>query len=73
MMVLLWSALATHKTTLLTYAGHRRMPPLLLNSSLVTYLRNHDDIGWGMADEDIEAIGENPFLHRQFLNQFYTG
>ena len=72
-MVLLWSALATHKATLLSHVAHKRLPPLLIDSSVVNYIRNHDDIGWAMADEDLEEIGENPFLHRQFLNQFYTG
>lgn len=73
LMVLLWSSLATHKISLLTYSGHQHMPPLLLNSSFVTYVRNHDDIGWAMADDDLSAINEDPFLHRQFLNEFYTG
>ncbi len=73
LMVMLWSALATHKVTLLSYVIHKRSPALLINSSAVTYLRNHDDIGWAMADEDLGEIGANPFLHRQFLNQFYTG
>ncbi len=73
LMVLLWNALATHKATLLSYLEHKRMRPMLIDSSLVNYVRNHDDIGWAMADEDLGEIGENPFLHRQFLNQFYTG
>ncbi len=73
LMVLLWSALATHKATLPSYVAHKHMPPLLIDSSVVTYVRNHDDIGWAMADEDLAEIGEDPFLHRQFLNQFYTG
>ncbi len=73
LMVLLWSALATHKATLQSHAAHKRQPPLLIDSSVVNYVRNHDDIGWAMADEDLSEIGENPFLHRQFLNQFYTG
>ncbi len=73
LMVNLWSALATHKVTLLSYAAHKRMPRLHLDSSVVTYLRNHDDIGWAMADEDLTEIGEDSFLHRQFLNEFYTG
>ncbi len=74
LMLQLWSALATHKATLLSYVAHKRLPPLLLDSSVVNYIRNHDDIGWwNMADEDLAEVGENPFLHRQFLNQFYTG
>lgn len=73
LMVLLWSALATHKATVMSHVYHKRLPPLLVDSSVVTYVRNHDDIGWAMSDEDLSDIGENPFLHRQFLNDFYTG
>ena len=73
LMVMLWSALATHKATLLPHVFHKRTPPLLIDSSPINYVRNHDDIGWAMADEDLVEIGEDPFLHRQFLNQFYTG
>ena len=73
LMVLLWSALATRKATLLSHVLHKRAPPLLIDSNVVTYVRNHDDIGWAMSDEDLGEVGENPTLHRQFLNAFYTG
>jgi amylosucrase len=73
LMVNLWSALATHKATLQSHIFHKRSPRLLIGSSPINYVRNHDDIGWAMADEDLAEIGEDPFLHRQFLNQFYTG
>jgi amylosucrase len=36
-------------------------------------MRNHDDIGWAMSDQDLAAVGETPHLHRRFLNDFYTG
>ena len=72
-MVLLWSALATRKATLLSHVLHKRAPPLLIDSSVVAYVRNHDDIGWAMSDEDLREIGENPTMHRQFLNAFFTG
>ena len=73
LMVNLWSSLATHNVKLLSHVFHKRTPPLLVGASTVTYLRNHDDIGWAMADEDLAEIGENPFRHRQFLIQFYSG
>ncbi len=73
LMVNLWSSLATHKATLLSYVFHKRTPPLFIGASTVTYVRNHDDIGWAMADDDLAEIGENPFLHRQFLINFYSG
>ena len=72
LMVNLWSGLATRKAKLATQAEHRA-PRLLLGSAPLNYIRNHDDIGWAMADEDLAAIGEDPFLHRQFLNEFYIG
>ncbi len=72
LMVNLWSGLATRKAPLATQSAHRA-PRLLLGAAPINYVRNHDDIGWAMGDEDLAAIGENPFLHRQFLNEFYTG
>ena len=72
LMVNLWSGLATGKANLVTQAAHHA-PRLLLGAAPINYVRNHDDIGWAMADDDLAAIGENPFLHRQFLNEFYTG
>jgi amylosucrase len=72
LMVLLWSSLASRQITLLTHALHQ-LPRVLLDSTWITYLRNHDDIGWAISDEDAAAVGENGFLHRQFLNQFYSG
>jgi amylosucrase len=72
LMVLLWSALASRQVTLLTHVLHQ-MPRVLIGSTWITYLRNHDDIGWAITDEDASAVGENGFLHRQFLNNFYNG
>jgi len=39
----------------------------------VNYVRCHDDIGWTFDDAVAHDIGINPFDHRLFLNQFYTG
>jgi len=72
LMVNLWSGLATRKASLAIQAAHHA-PRLLLGAAPINYVRNHDDIGWAMGDEDLTAVGENPFLHRQFLNEFYTG
>jgi amylosucrase len=71
-MVQLWSALATGRTTLFTHVMHRA-PQLLIGCAPINYLRNHDDIGWAMTDEDLQAVGETPHLHRRFLNDFYSG
>ena len=72
LMVNLWSGLATRKANLTSQAA-RHAPRLLLGAAPINYVRNHDDIGWAMGDEDLAAIGEDPFLHRRFLNEFYTG
>lgn len=72
LMVLLWSALATHKVNLMTYVFHRGAR-LLIGCAPINYIRNHDDIGWAMTNEALAAVGEDGFLHRQFLNEFYSG
>ena len=72
LMVNLWSGLATRKANLVAQVAHHA-PRLLIGAAPINYVRNHDDIGWAMADDELTAIGENPFLHRQFLNEFYTG
>jgi len=71
-MVGLWEALATGSSRLLAETARRRIdtPP---GSGWVNYLRSHDDIGWGFADEDAAAVGLDGFEHRQWLNRFYTG
>jgi amylosucrase len=67
-----WEALATRDTALLEIALSTRLalPP---GCQWITYLRCHDDIGWGFADEDARSLGIDPFEHRRFLNSFYAG
>ncbi len=72
LMSLLWESLATKDVRVLHHAmGHRFQIPE--RCSWVNYVRCHDDIGWGFADDDVEAIGFDPSLHRKFLTRFYTG
>lgn len=67
-----WEAAATRDTTLLRHAlAHRTALPE--GSQWLTYLRSHDDIGWGFADEDAISHGIDPAGHRSFLNSFYSG
>lgn len=68
----IWEALATSDVRLLETAVGERMH-LPEGCQWVTYLRCHDDIGWGFADEDALRLGIDPAEHRRFLNQFYTG
>ncbi len=72
LMVLLWSTLASRKVTLMTHTL-RQMPPTPVGTTWITYVRLHDDIGWAVTDENAMAVGENGFLHRRFLNEFYSG
>lgn len=72
LMVCLWEALATRDTRLLRHSFVKRfaLPP---DCGWVNYIRCHDDIGWGFADEDAAEIGIDPHGHRAFLNDFYHG
>ena len=72
LMVLLWSALASTKVTLLTGALESLATPSR-GSTWVTYVRCHDDIGWAITAEDAGRAGEDAHLHRRFLADFYAG
>lgn len=72
LMVMLWSSLAERKVVLMTHAL-QQMPPIPMQTSWVTYLRCHDDIGWAVTEEDAAAVGLNGFGHRSFLSDFYSG
>jgi amylosucrase len=39
----------------------------------LNYVRSHDDIGWGFANEDAHELGIDPDGHRHFLNEFFSG
>lgn len=71
-MALTWEAVATRRTELLADALTHRMQ-LPEGCQWLTYLRCHDDIGWGFADEDALRLGLDPAGHRRFLNAFYAG
>lgn len=72
LMATMWEAFATGQTTLLADALATRSA-LPAGCQWLTYLRCHDDIGWGFADEDARRLGVDPVGHRAFLNDFYTG
>jgi amylosucrase len=71
-MVLGWSALASGRVALMT-STLRAMPPVPPGSGWATYVRCHDDIGWAITEEDAAAVGEDGYLHRRFLANFYAG
>jgi amylosucrase len=72
LMVLLWSSLAARDARLATTAL-RRMRDTPPETAWVTYVRCHDDIGWAVSDEDAHALDLNPFEHRSFLSDFFSG
>ena len=71
-MALLWDAAATKNANLL-YQGLKSIPAKLDRATWLNYLRCHDDIGLGFDDMDIRAVGYEPFEHRKFLIEYYTG
>jgi len=72
LMVSIWEALATQNVTLLRTTMEKRFG-LPHDAAWINYLRSHDDIGWGFADEDAADIGINGEDHRWFLNLYYMG
>ncbi len=72
LMSVIWEAVATGDTALLAEVLARRST-LPDGCQWISYLRSHDDIGWGFADEDAWAHGIDPNGHRAFLNAFYCG
>ncbi|MBN1242705.1 MAG: amylosucrase [Spirochaetales bacterium] len=72
LMVLLWDALATGKTTVLSrsFGEETRLAP---GTGWISYARCHDDIGLGYDEEKILRAGFTPRAHRRFLLDFYSG
>ena len=70
-MVTIWEALATRDSRLLAHELKRFPAPE--HATWMNYLRCHDDIGWGFNEEFIRQSGRDPFLHKQYLIQFYNG
>jgi amylosucrase len=71
-MALLWDALATKNAKLLNQ-GISSLPDKLDRATWLNYARCHDDIGLGFDDTDIRAVGYEPFAHRRFLIDYFTG
>ena len=72
LMVSIWDALATQDVSLLRHTMQKRFA-LPEACAWVNYLRSHDDIGWGFADEDASEVGINAADHRWFLSLYYMG
>lgn len=71
-MVNIWNAFATRDVRLLN-VDNRRFSDLPHNSCWMNYVRCHDDIGWGFNEDAIRSYGMDPFHHKQFLINYYSG
>ncbi len=71
-MALLWDAVATKNAKLLNQ-GLKSLPGKLDRATWLNYVRCHDDIGLGFDDADIRACGYDPYAHRRFLVDWFTG
>ncbi len=72
LMVQVWSMLASGDTRL-TARALQQVPQPPSTTAWTTYVRCHDDIGWAIADEDAHAVGIDPWAHRRFLSDWYSG
>lgn len=72
MMALQWDALATGKTRVMRAAQEELMQKPLF-TSWISYTRCHDDIGLGFTDHHIRQGGFEPFAHRAFLKDYFSG
>ena len=71
-MALQWDMLATGDTKVMLAAQHEILQKPY-GTSWITYTRCHDDIGLGYDDAMISHAGYNPYDHRSFLKDFYSG
>ncbi|ADC61210.1 alpha-amylase family glycosyl hydrolase [Allochromatium vinosum] len=71
-MALLWDAVATKNAKLLSQ-GIKSLPVKLDRATWLNYVRCHDDIGLGFDDADIRACDYDPYAHRRFLVDWFTG
>lgn len=71
-MALQWDALATADTRVMLAAQHEILQKPY-GTSWINYTRCHDDIGLGYDDYMIRQSGFEPFEHRKFLKDYYSG
>ncbi len=71
-MALQWDALATGDTRIMLAAQHELLKKPF-GGTWITYTRCHDDIGLGYDDYMIDQVGFTPYLHRNYLKNYYGG
>jgi len=68
----LWHAIACENTHLLR-TTLSKLPKIPASSTWINYIRCHDDIGWGISDQNASDVGQNGHETRMFCSAFYTG
>lgn len=71
-MALQWDALATGDTRVMLAAQHEILQKPY-GTSWITYTRCHDDIGLGYDDYMVRNAGYDPYEHKRFLKNYYSG
>lgn len=71
-MALQWDMLATGDTQVML-AAQQELLEKPYGASWITYTRSHDDIGLGYDDYMIRRAGYDPYQHRKFLQDYYSG
>ncbi len=71
-MALQWDALATGDTKVMLAAQHEILQKPF-GTTWITYTRCHDDIGLGYDDYMIQYAGFDPYEHRRYLKDYYSG
>ena len=71
-MALQWDALATGEIKVMMAAQHEILKKPY-GTTWITYTRCHDDIGLGYDDYMIEQAGLQPYDHRNYLKNYYSG
>ncbi len=71
-MALQWDMLATEDTRIML-ASQQEILKKPFGTSWINYTRCHDDIGLGYEDSTIRQSGQDPFLHRKYLKEYYSG
>jgi amylosucrase len=71
-MALQWDMLATGDTQIMLMAQHD-ISQKPYGTSWIIYTRCHDDIGLGYDDDKIRHAGYDPYQHRKFLKDYYSG
>ncbi len=71
-MALQWDMLATGDTRVMLAAQHEILQKPY-GTTWITYTRCHDDIGLGYDDYMIRQAGYEPYGHRKFLQDYYSG